>query len=44
MSGRFYFLRIDDNTVYALRFKGQKDSVRSIRDQSDSIARTFATR
>jgi len=44
MSGRFYFLRISDNTVYALRFKGQKDSIRSIRDQSDSIARTFATR
>jgi hypothetical protein len=43
MSGRYYFLRANDNTVYLLRFRGQKDSLRSIRDQTDSIARTFAT-
>lgn len=42
MAGRFYFLRANDNTVYLLKFRGQKDSVRSIRDQTDSIARTFA--
>jgi hypothetical protein len=42
MSGRFYFLRANDNTVYLLRFTGQKDSLRSLRNQTDSIARTFA--
>jgi hypothetical protein len=42
MSGRFYFLRSDDNTVYLLRFTGQKEVLRTIRNQVDSIARTFA--
>jgi hypothetical protein len=42
MSGRYYFLRANDTTVYILRFSGQKDSLRSIRNQTDSIARTFA--
>lgn len=42
MSGRFYFLRANETTVYLLRFTGQKDSLRSIRAQTDSIARTFA--
>ena len=41
MSGRFYFLKIDDKTVYVLRFTGQRDKLRSIRNQTDSIARTF---
>ena len=41
MSGRFYFLKADDKTVYVLRFIGQRDSLRSIRNQTDSIARTF---
>lgn len=40
-SGRFYFLKINDTTVYLLRFTGQKDSLRTIRNQTDSIARTF---
>jgi len=44
MSGRFYFLRANDNTVYVLRFTGQKDSLRAIRNQTDSIARTFAVK
>ncbi|MEO6051779.1 MAG: hypothetical protein ABIP78_10670 [Pyrinomonadaceae bacterium] len=42
MSGRFYFLRANETTVYVLRFTGQKDSLRSLRNQTDSIARTFA--
>jgi hypothetical protein len=42
MSGRFYFLRADDNTVYVLRFTGFRDSLRSIRNQTDSIGRTFS--
>lgn len=40
MSGRFYFLRVDD-TVYVLRFTGYSDSLRSLRVQTDIIARTF---
>ena len=42
MSGRMYFLRVDDTTVYLLRFTGRKDSLRSIQNQTDSIARTFS--
>lgn len=42
MSGRFYFLRATDNTIYVLRFTGFRDRLRSIRNQTDSIARTFA--
>ncbi len=41
MSGRFYFLKAADNTIYILRFTGQRDKLRSIRNQTDSIARTF---
>ncbi len=41
MSGRFYFLRQNDNTVYVLRFTGERDKLRSIRNHTDSIARTF---
>lgn len=42
MSGRFYFLKADDKTVYVLRFTGQRDKLKSIRNQTDSIARTFS--
>lgn len=42
MSGRFYFLRANDTTVYVLRFTGFTDRLRSIRNQTDSIGRTFA--
>ena len=42
MSGRFYFLRADDTTVYVLRFTGERDRLKSIRNQTDSIARTFS--
>lgn len=41
MSGRFYYLRANDDTVYVLRFTGLKDKLRVIRNQTDSIARTF---
>ncbi len=44
MSGRFYFLRVNETTIYLLRFTGQKDSLRSIRGQADSIARTFSVK
>jgi len=41
MSGRFYYLKANDTTVYVLRFSGQKDALRSLRNQTDSVARTF---
>ena len=44
MSGRFYFLKADDQTVYILRFTGQRDKLRSLRNQTDSMARTFAVK
>jgi hypothetical protein len=44
MSGRFYFLRASDDTVYVLRFTGFRDKLRSIRNQTDSIGRTFVIR
>ncbi|NNF00539.1 MAG: hypothetical protein HKN25_16090 [Pyrinomonadaceae bacterium] len=42
MSGRFYFLRAEPTKIYILRFTGLKDSLRAIRNQTDSIARTFS--
>lgn len=42
MSGRIYFLKADDTTVYALRFTGERDKLRTIRNETDSVARTFA--
>jgi hypothetical protein len=41
MSGRFYFLKTADNQMYVLRFTGERDKLKSIRNQTDSIARTF---
>lgn len=41
MSGRFYFLKLNPTTVYVLRFTAQKEKLITIRNQTDSIARTF---
>jgi hypothetical protein len=41
MSGRFYFLATGPDSFYVLRFTGLTDSLRTIRNQTDSIARTF---
>jgi hypothetical protein len=41
MSGRVYYLKADDTNVYVLRFTGLRDQLRTIRNQIDSIARTF---
>lgn len=41
-SGRFYFLRADDTTIYVLRFIGFTDQLKTLRNQTDFIARTFA--
>ena len=44
MAGRFYFLRANDTTIYMLRFTGFRDKLKSIRNQTDSIGRTFEVR
>lgn len=44
MSGRFYFLRAGGPTIYVLRFTGERDKLKSIHNQTDSIARTFKTK
>ena len=41
MSGRIYYLKYNDTTVYALRFTGERDKLRTIRNQTDSVGRTF---
>lgn len=41
MSGRIYFLKVDDKTVYLLKFTGLKDKLRAVRTHTDIIARTF---
>lgn len=41
MAGRFYFLRANETTVYVLRFTGYRDKLRSVRNQTDSMGRTF---
>lgn len=41
MSGRFYFLKLNPTTVYVLRFTAQKEKLMTVRNQTDSIARTF---
>lgn len=41
MSGRYYFLKVNNTTVYVLRFAGNRDKLRSIRNETDLIARTF---
>jgi hypothetical protein len=41
MSGRYYFLAANDSLVYVLRFTGPTDGLRSLRVQTDQIARSF---
>lgn len=41
MMGRIYYLQVDNRTIYALRFTGLKDRLGMIRNQTDSIARSF---
>jgi len=41
MSGRSYYVKSDPTTIYILRFTGLRDKLRIIRNQVDSIARTF---
>lgn len=41
MSGRYYFLKANPTMVYVLRFTAEKQKLLVIRNQIDSIARTF---
>lgn len=41
MSGRFYFLKAGPTAYYILRFTGERDSLRTLRNETDLIARTF---
>jgi hypothetical protein len=42
MVGRIYFLQVDNRTIYVVHFTGLRDKLGRIRNQTDSIARTFA--
>lgn len=39
--GRFYFLQADPETVYVLRFMGERSAILSARPDTDLVARTF---
>ncbi len=41
MAGRIYYLQADNRTIYTLHFTGQRDKLLRIRNQTDSIARSF---
>ena len=41
MMGRIYYLQADNRTMYALRFTGLRERLAMIRNQTDSIARSF---
>jgi hypothetical protein len=41
MAGRVYYLQADNRTIYSLRFTGARDKLARIRNQTDSIARSF---
>lgn len=43
-AGRFYFLKVNDTTYYILRFTGARDKLRTIRNETDQIARTFSAK
>lgn len=40
-SGRYYFLKADDTTVYLMRFEGYRENLLSLRSIVDSMARSF---
>ncbi|HEX8891450.1 MAG TPA: hypothetical protein VF779_20040 [Pyrinomonadaceae bacterium] len=41
MAGRMYYLQADNRTIYALRFTALREKLTLIRNQTDSIARSF---
>lgn len=43
-TGRVYYVRTEDQTVYILHFTGRKSILGSLRNQTDSIARSFKSK
>ncbi|MGB8511163.1 MAG: hypothetical protein WCD76_22525 [Pyrinomonadaceae bacterium] len=41
MAGRIYYLKADSRTVYTLHFTGMRDKILRLRNNTDSIARSF---
>lgn len=41
MMGRRYFLRVNDTTIWVLRFTGNRNTLGPLRSQTDAIARSF---
>jgi hypothetical protein len=41
MAGRLYYLQADNRTIYVLRFTALREKLTLIRNQTDSIARSF---
>ena len=40
-TGRNYYLRVDDEKFFVLRFTGRRNTLSTLRNQTDSIARSF---
>ncbi|HKQ73463.1 MAG TPA: hypothetical protein VJ810_07045 [Blastocatellia bacterium] len=40
-TGRVYYLRMDDKTIYVLQFTGRRNILGSLRSHTDQIARSF---
>ena len=40
-TGRDYFIRADEKTVYVLRFRGRRNILSTLRSHTDAIARSF---
>ncbi|MFN6200910.1 MAG: hypothetical protein ACK562_13885 [Acidobacteriota bacterium] len=43
-TGRVYYVRTDDGTVYILQFTGRRSTLGSLRNQTDLIARSFKSK
>lgn len=43
-TGRIYYLRGDDKTIYVLQFTGRKNILGTLRSHTDAIARSFKTK
>jgi hypothetical protein len=43
-TARYYYLKINENTVYALRFEGDPGVLRTMRNRTDLMARSFRVR
>lgn len=43
-TGRVYYVRTADNTVYILHFTGRRSTLGSLRNQTDVIARSFRSK